>query len=187
MAKFLMQPTINQRAALTTRLGAGTGAANQVDQKEVGKLVKLVGDSQYDLCAVGDKIEGSIVAVEPATQDNYSIGSVQPTGRLDVTFDGSEAAGTGAIAVGDYVVAGTPVVKGTALGATVPAKVRKATNQPFAAVVLADNVVGTINAGLVKVADAMKVAEFAWRVVSLGSVGTGAVGTVGVIERVNLS
>lgn len=153
--KFQMKPLI-LTAAITARLGAGVGAANNVDDKEVNKFVKLVGDSQYDLCAVGNQIEGAILSLEVATLDGYSIGSVQQDGRLEVTFEGTEAAGTGAIAVGDYVVAGTPVAKGTALpGAP---KVRKATTQT----------------GM----------YHAWRVVSLGS-GNGSVGTTGVIERVS--
>jgi hypothetical protein len=71
-------------------------------------------------------------------------------------FDGSQAAGTGAIAIGDYVVAGAVVAKGTGLSGY--PKVRKATSQTPG--------------------------PFAWRVVSLGTAGTGAVGTVGVIERI---
>ena len=66
-------------------------------------------------------------------------------------------AGTGTIAIGTYVVAGTPVAKGTALSAAV--KVRSATDQAAA-----------------------KAAPFKARVVSLGSAGTGAVGTTGIVE-----
>lgn len=157
MAKFQFQELIVTEPE-TARLGAGTGAANNVTDSEIGKPVKLAGDSRYDLCAAGDAIEGFISAVESYTADGYSIGSVQFKDRKAVTFDGLQATpGTGAIAVGDYVVAGTAVAKGTAL--SVPAKVCKATSQ---------------TAG-----------HFNWRVVSLGSAGSGAVGTAGVIERVN--
>lgn len=182
MAKFMMQPTIG-RETVTARLGAGTGSANWLSDADAGKFVKLVGESRYDLAAAGDKIEGYISSVDTASADNYSTGAVVMDGRVEVTFDGSEAAGTGTIAVGDYVVCGTAVAKGTAL--TVGPKVRKATNQPGVAVTVADNLQATINAALVKVADAEKNTVFAWRVVSLGSAGTGAVGTVGVIERVD--
>lgn len=173
MAKFMMQPLIG-RETFTARLGAGTGASNQVTDKEAGKLVKLVGESRYNLCAAGDPIEAVISSVDTATLDNYSTGAVYNKGRLEVTFDGLQAtAGTGTLAVGDYVVCGTVVAKDTALSAA--PKVCKATMQPG---VTEASVVGDVN-------DMLKVAMFAWRVVSLGSAGTGAVGTVGVIERVN--
>lgn len=161
MPKFIMTELVDTADVVTARLGAGSGAANQLSDADVGKFVKLAGDSRFDLCAVGDLIEGRISSVETATQDAYSIGGVMTEGRFEVTFDGLQGTpGTGAIAVGDYVVAGTPVAKGTALSA--PARVCKATTQA--------SVSGS---------------PYAWRVVSLGAAGTGAVGTTGVIERVN--
>jgi hypothetical protein len=156
MAKFKMQPLIGTEA-VTARLGVGSGSSNYVDDKELGKVVKLVGDSQYNLCAQGDQIEGFISSVESFTADDFSIGGVVTEGRFKVTLDGLQAtAGTGVIAVGDYVVAGTPTAKGTALAGAYP-KVCKATTQT----------------GM----------YFAWRVVSLD--GTTAVGQTGTIERVN--
>lgn len=155
MAKFQMKELIGTEP-ITARLGAGSGSANYVTDVEIGKPVKLVGDSQYNLCAAGDQIEGYIAAVETYTADDFSIGSVQFEGRKRVTLDGLQATpGTGTCAVGDYVVAGTAVAKGTAL--TVPMKVCKATTQT----------------GM----------YFAWRIVSLE--GTGAVGQIAVIERVS--
>jgi hypothetical protein len=160
-AKFLIKETILSSKVKTVRLGAGTGAGNNVDDKERGKAVKLVGESRYDLCAAGDDIEAFITSVEVATADAYTIGGVADEGYKEVTFDGLQATpGTGAVAVGDYVVAGTAVAKGTAL--TTAQKVCKATDQAAA-----------------------KGSPFAWRVVSLGNAGTGAVGTVGIIERVS--
>ena len=156
MAKFKMQPTVDTEC-ITARLGAGSGSANYVTDLELKKPVKLAGDSQYNLTAAGDQIEGFIKAVETWTADDFSIGSVQTEGRVKVTLDGLQATpGTGAIAVGDYVVAGTAVAKGTALGTAYP-KVCKATTQT----------------GM----------YFAWRVVSLD--GTTAVGQTATIERVN--
>ena len=158
MAKFMFTELVDISDVFTARLGAGTGAGNNVDDKEVGKFVKLAGESRYDLCAAGNEIEARIVAVGVATLDGYTIGSIAPEGRMEVTFDGLQATpGTGTVALGDYVVCGTVVAKGT--GLTAPAKVCKAT--------AAGN---TLN--------------HKWRVVSLGSVGTGAVGTTGLIERV---
>lgn len=183
MAKFQMKELI-LITAQTARLGAGSGAANNVTDKEVGKPVKLVGDSRYDLCAAGDPIDRFIVSMEAATLDGFSIGSVMGNvgDRKEVTFDGLEATpGTGTIAVGDYVVCGTAVAKDTALSGA--PKVCKATNQPGVAVTTADATKPNIDIALAAVADAQANARAAWKVVSLGSAGTGAVGTVGVIER----
>jgi hypothetical protein len=175
MAKFLMQERILEGDRQTARIGAGTGAGNQVDDKEVGKAVKLAGDSRYDLCAVGDPIEGFIMSLEAATLDNFSIGTVQVGGRKEVLADGLQATpGTGTLAFGDYVLASTIVAKGTALADPSSQKVVKATFQPFSAEA----------AALTDVNDMIKASLWAWRVVSLGSVGTGAVGTKVVIERV---
>lgn len=182
MAKFQFQETITSVDVFSARLGANTVAINGTfDDKEVNKPVKQVGESRYDLCAAGDPIEGFITSMEAASVDGYAFGSVGKAGRKTVTFDGLQATpGTGTLAVGDYVVTGTVVAKGTVLpGAP---KVCKATNQPGATVTSADNVVGNINAAIAKVVDAQKNTVFAWRVVSLGSAGTGAVGTTGVIE-----
>jgi hypothetical protein len=158
MAKFQMTELVDVAEVVTARLGAGTGTANYWTDAEVGKWAKLVADSRYDLCAAGNEIEARVNSVETATLDAYSIGGVMTEGRFAVTFDGLQATpGTGTVAVGDYVVCGTIVAKGTAL--TAPAKVCKATGAAT-----------TLN--------------FKWRVVSLGSVGTGAVGTTGVIEQI---
>lgn len=192
MAKFQIKETILSSEVKTVRLGAGTGSSNNYDDKERGKAVKLVGDSRFALCSAGDPIEAFVNSVEVGTADGYTIGGVIDEGYKEVTFDGLQATpGTGTIAVGDYVVAGTMVAKGTALAA--PQKVCKATNQPGAAVVstlagadTAAAVKTVLDAALVKVAEAEKNAAFAWRVVSLGSAGTGAVGTTGIVERVTV-
>lgn len=184
MAKFQIVETIHSEKVKTVRLGT-TGAGNQYDDKEVGKAVKLSGESAYVLCVAGDPIQAVIGSINLGMYDGFSLGGVVSTGYKEVTFDGLQATpGTGTIALGDYVVTGTVVAKGTAL--TGPLKVTKATDQPGSAVVLADNLVATVNAGLVKVANAQNNGAFAWRVVSLGSAGTGAVGTTGIVERVTV-
>lgn len=156
MAKFKMQPLVGTEA-FTARLGTASGSANYVNDLEIGKPVKQIGDSLYNLCAAGDQIEGFITAVESYTADDFSVGSVSPNGRVKVTLDGLQATpGTGVITVGEYVVMGTAVAKGTGLGAAYP-KVCKATTQT----------------GM----------YFAWRVVSLD--GTTAVGQTATIQRVN--
>lgn len=152
MAKFQISETIHSEKVHTVRLGA-TGAGNQYGYEENGKAVKLSGDSTYVLAAAGDTIEGIVSSSnypEQGTVDGYSIGGIFRTGYKEVTFNG-------VVAVGDYVVVGTVVAKGTAL--TGPLRVTKATDQAVA-----------------------KAAPFKARVVSLGSAGTGAVGTVGVVE-----
>jgi hypothetical protein len=174
MAKFKMTELINPYVpAETARLGSGSGSANYHTDKEVGKFVKFAGDSRYDLAAAGDPIEGFIESVEAASLDDFSIGSVRIARsgeRKAVTLDGLQATpGVGVIAIGDYVVVGTVVAKGTAL--TGPAKVCKATQQP-----------GITEAGAVTdVNDQLKVAMFAWRLVA--ATGT-AVGSTGVIEKI---
>lgn len=184
MAKFIMTETIHSQPVKTARLGA-SGSSNRYSDKEVGKAVKQTAESQFVLCAAGDPIEGFVDSVNVGVYDDYSIGGVVSTGYKAVVFDGLEATpGTGTIAVGDYVVAGTMVAKDTAL--TGKQKVTKATNQPGATVTTADNVVGNINAAIAKVVDAQANSVYAWRVVSLGSAGTGAVGTTGLIERVSV-
>jgi hypothetical protein len=153
-------PTGETPIVVPVRLGAGAGAGNNLTPKDEGKLIKLAGESRYDLCAVGDTIEGWIYGVEPATSGGYTIGGRVQDRALYVTADGLQGTpGVGAIAVGDYVVAGSITAKGTQMSAY--AKVCKATDQAAA-----------------------KAAPFRWRVMSLGVVGTGAVGTSLVIERV---
>jgi hypothetical protein len=91
--------------------------------------------------------------------------------RVVAVADGSQAAGTGSLAVGDWVVAGTAVTKGTAMTLAGP-KVRKATNQP-----------GAAPADAAAAADQALVAAYGWRVMAILS-GTGAVGDKVLIERV---
>lgn len=161
MPKFIMTELVDIADVKTARLGAGTGSANNLTDKEVGKFVKLVNESRFDLAAVGNEIEGRLNSLETATQDGYTIGGVVDEGRFTVTFDGLQATpGTGVVAIGDYVVVGTAVAKDTALTPGIPAKVCKATG-------------------------AVTTLTFKWRVVSLGAAGTGAVGTTGLIEYIS--
>lgn len=158
--KHYIVPQIPVTRVTAVRLGAGNAANQRLKTGyDEGKLVKLAGTDRYDFCAVGDPIEGVITSVENATTDGYSIGGIKQDERFFAEAEGSQAAGTGAIAVGDYVVAGTVPALNTAQ--TGYPKVRKATDQAAA-----------------------KAAPFAWRVVSLYKANTGAVGTDIVVERV---
>lgn len=161
--KFQVKSTINSSITMTVRLGAGTGSANWVTGSDTLKWIKLTAESRYDLCAAGDDIEGWISSVDTSSADNYSTGGRTRGGLVDVCFDGAQATpGTGTVAVGDYVVCGTVVARNTALTTSFP-KVCTATTQATA-----------------------KSSPYAMRVVSLGTVGTGAIGTYGVAEHVNL-
>jgi hypothetical protein len=162
MPKFKFGTLVDSATVITARVADGTGTGNQLTDADVGKLLKLVGDSQYGLCAVGNEIEGALVAANfNAPADGFNLGSVAVNGeplRLKVTFDGLQATpGTGTIGFGDYVVAGTVVARGTSLNGA-PPRVCRATN-------------------------AGNTLVYKWRVVSLD--GTGAVGQTGLIERVS--
>lgn len=148
----------------------GSGAADQApnatySDKEIGKIVKLSADSRYQLAAVGDEIEAFVLSTEPATIDGFCLGTIVDKRGITykkVTLDGLQATpGTGTVAVGDYVVTGTPVAKGTALGE--PPRVCKRTDPTTVAGALAST--------------------FRWRVVAIfGTSGT--VGTPALIEPV---
>ena len=168
MAKFQMTELVGV-TTFTARVSALVGdAANASifdDITERGKFMKLAAESRYIYAVRGDDIETVIDSVNTATQDGYSIAGLRQTGPgcsgafLKVTFDGAQVGGAGAMVIGDYVLVGDPVAKGTALSAA--PKVCKATDQAVA-----------------------KAPPFAWRVVSLGTALSGAVGTQGLIERV---
>lgn len=158
--KFFRGETLPSTEATTVRLGVQGTPYKDV---ETGKFVKLgTADSQFVLCAVGDNIGAFITSVAQATSDGYSIGGIQEEDCKYAIADGSQVAGTGVLAIGDFVVCGTVVAQGTGLGNTY-AKVRRSTLQP---------------------ADAGFIAAYPnfWRVVSLGVAGTGAVGTQVLIE-----
>lgn len=157
----------------TARLGAGATLSDRFTGAEQNKFVKLVGESRYDLCAAGDFIDAQIFSVDLDTSGGYSVGSLTNKDAIYAIADGVEATpGTGAIAVGDYVVVGSVYAKGTAIpvAESFP-KVCKATAQ-----------LGSLPADLTAAGKMARYAAYAWRVVSLGPVGTGAVGTMIVLE-----
>ena len=159
MPKFLITPTTQNQITVTARLG-GNAAGTRANDNDVGKGVKLVGDSNYGLLAAVDAIEGVITSVETGVYDGYSLGGVQSKGYIDATAYGLQATpGTGAITVGQYVLAAAPAAIQVKETLSTTLRVVSATNQATAAT-----------------------AAFKARVVSLGPVGTGAVGTAIVIE-----
>lgn len=158
MAKFKFGVILNLDEAKTARMGNGAGTANPLSKLDAGKFLKLVGDSQYGLCAVGNEIEAVAQVIDDiAPNDGYVMGAYMEEGRVAVTLDGLQATpGVGVIAVGDFVVCGTPVALNTSLSGAKP-KVCKATAAGSAVI-------------------------FKWRVVTLD--GTTAVGQTGLIEFV---
>ena len=159
MAKFLITPTTQNQITVTARLGANA-LATRANDNDVGKGVKLVGDSNYGLLSAADAIEGVITSVETGVYDGYSLGGVQTKGYLNATAYGLQATpGVGAITVGQYILAAAPAAIQVAETLSTTMRVVSATNQATAAT-----------------------AAFKARVVSLGPVGTGAVGTAIVIE-----
>ena len=163
-------PSHNSEAV---RLGSAADAGGRLASTEQFKFVKFAGTDRYDLCAAGDIIEAVITSIEPATSAGWTVGGINKFDKMYVTADGLQATpGTGVIAAGDYVVCGTVVAKGTALGSTTYAKVCKATIQP-----------GTAPADLAAAGTQISMLKGLWRVVSLLEAGTGAVGTTLVVER----
>ena len=161
MPRFQMGVVINpNHINKTARVQDGASGVNPLTRLDNGKLVRLIGDSQYGLCAVGTEIEGVLdVADDVAPHEGFNIGAVRDpiSTRIEVVLDGLQGTpGTGAIPVGSYVVAGTPVPRGTALSAG-------------PRVCLATAAANTL--------------IFKWRVVALR--GTSAVGQVAIIERVS--
>lgn len=95
------------RPARTELVGDNTG---QASSKDVGKFVKLSGETVVP-CADGDEIYGVIESMNAATHNGHSVGGVlSDSGNQAYALDED-----GGLAVGDLVVAGTPVALGTAL------------------------------------------------------------------------
>lgn len=163
-----------QQKLQTARLGSASGTANNLADVDQYKFVNLIGESLYNLTAVGGAIEAQIRSIEFAPSGGFSVGSIfrgESGDMLFVTANGLQATpGTGTMAIGDRVVVGTPAAKGVALTAY-PA-VCTATVQPGATP-------GTFAATGAQILAVLN----SWRVVSLGTVGTGAVGTTLVIEK----
>ena len=159
MAKFLITPTTQSERIITARVGANAANTRFTDV-DVGKGVKLTGDSQYNLLSAADPIEGICTSVETGVYDGYVLGGVQTKGYVDATAYGLQATpGVGVIAIGEYDYAAAPAAVQVSETLSTTIRVVSATNQATAAA-----------------------AVFKARVVSLGSAGTGAVGTAIVIE-----
>lgn len=158
MPKFFIDPTIHSEKIISARLG-GNAPGTRATDNDVGKFVKLIGESNYGLVSSADPIEGIITSVETGVYDLFVTGGVVRSGIFAATANGLQATpGVGVIAVGEYVYATAPNAIQVA-DATTPRKVVSATTQATAA-------------ALPRKA----------RVLSLGSAGTGAVGTTIMVE-----
>lgn len=101
-----LQPTIGGEIPhldFTFRLGGTSANSLLMSEKDAGKAVKIIGDSQVDLCADGDEIHGQIQTVEPhQTAGGFRWGTVRAVSSPLLT--GQVAAGA-TLAIGDEVVA----------------------------------------------------------------------------------
>ena len=159
MAKFLITPTTQSERIITARVGANAANTRFTDV-DVGKGVKLTDDSQYNLLSAADPIEGICTSVETGVYDGFVLGGVQTKGFVNATAYGLQATpGVGVIAIGEYVYAAAPAAVQVTETLSTTIRVVSATNQATA-----------------------KALPFLARVMSLGPVGTGAVGTAIVIE-----
>ena len=120
MAKFKFQPLLLDSDAITARVGDGPTTQNPLTLADKGKFVKLVGDSQYGLCAEGNEIEGVLQTFDfPNPADGFTLGGVMRhqvsnvPRRLKVVFGE-------VLNVGDKVVVGAVAARGTAMPAGVP-------------------------------------------------------------------
>lgn len=107
--KFAIVPTTFSEKVLTTRIGT---AAAPLTQADIGKAVKLIGDSQYDLCSATDPIEGYLQSSNLESQgtvDGFAIGGVVRTGMKTAVVVGAT------VVAGDYVKAAAQPAKGTKL------------------------------------------------------------------------
>jgi len=129
--------------------------ANTTDFSSATDVGKGVklGAAAYVPLTVGDEIEGIVTSVENGTRNGG-----YSWGGIQTKGRAEavvDAAQTPAMAVGDYVCSGTPTALGTA------------------------GAIKVLSSGTGYVAPT----KFLWRVISLGSAGTGAVGTTVIIER----
>lgn len=123
MPKFRITPTVHSEKVITARLG-GNASNTRFSDSDVGKAVKLVGESNYALCSAGDAIEGIVTSVETGLYDQFVLGGVVSKGFHNATV------GSGTVAVGDMVVAAAQAAVQTAQGSYV--KVAKAADQAVA-------------------------------------------------------
>lgn len=114
MTAFVFKELVNDPHADVISAALGATATGEFGSVDVGQAVKMGSANNYVQCADGDEMEGVVVTVEPFTvNDGYSFGSVQRNKRVVAQVAANEG---GTVAVGAFVVCGTPVALGTANG-----------------------------------------------------------------------
>ena len=146
---------------VSAALGASTAA--KLSDLDIGKVVKLGGDSRYIVASAGDQIEGFLKGVQPNTvNDGFSFGTVQVKEQKVVVN-----AGAGVIAIGAFVVAAAQPAVGTAIALVSSGRYKGERPAPVR----------------VATAPELEASHFKWRVTShLG--GAGAVSAPMLIERI---
>jgi len=113
MTDFNFTELVNSPHAdiISAALGATAGLFSDTD---VGQAVKMGVASDYVQAVDGDELEGFVTSVEVVTVNaGMSFGSVQRNMRVVAQVASNEG---GTMAVGDFVVVGTPIALGTANG-----------------------------------------------------------------------
>ena len=116
MTRFVMRPKIGANPRPDIHETALALDSNTIGEwrsnTDLGKALKLGGNSTYHLCKEGDEIEGFLVAMDPITvNEGYKFGTVQRNQRKQCVNTGSAA-----LKIGDFVVAGDQTKPGTAPG-----------------------------------------------------------------------
>lgn len=89
----------------------GVDASNPLADADVNKALILAANNNYVLCATGEEIQGFLTSMSPETyNDGFAFGSFQRRGRIEVDVAAAEG---GTIAIGDLVVSGIPIARGT--------------------------------------------------------------------------
>lgn len=158
MTAFLFQPVVPLPDDATQNAALGVNPAGKLTDKDIGKALKLIGDSRYGVVADGDEIEAVLLSIEPFTvNDGYGFGTIQTKERVVASN-----AGAGAIAVGATVLAAAQPAVGTEITTLTTGTQTGVKPTP-------------VKAGAPT--------KFLWRVVSLLG-GNGGVGTTILIERI---
>ena len=105
----------------TLLLGSTAVESATITDKDIGKAVKIVGDSRVAFCAEDDAIHGQLISVEPnQTSGGYKVGTVRAVNSplFDAVLTGATT-----VVIGDEVVADDQAAIGTPNG-TPPYHVR---------------------------------------------------------------
>lgn len=113
MTDFVAGISVNLADDALQSAALGVNAAGKLTDLDIGKAVKLIGDSNYGLCADGNDIEGILFSVEPFTVNaGFGFGTVQTKERIiGINKNGAALA----MAVGDFAVAAAQPAVGTTI------------------------------------------------------------------------